>query len=205
MKRLIDIVGASLGLVCLSPVLLVIAVLVRVKLGRPVLFHQFRPGYRAIPFRLYKFRTMTTAVDDYGVPLPDRERLHQFGTLLRKNSLDELPELWNVLCGNMSLVGPRPLLNEYLPFYSEEERIRFSVRPGITGWAQVNGRNQTGWNERLRQDIWYVQNQSLCLDLAILWKTLGKVGQRDGVIAEPHSAMPDLDQERATIASEKAL
>lgn len=205
MKRFIDVFGASLALVCLSPLLLVITVLVRVTMGRPVLFRQLRPGYRALPFMLCKFRTMTTAVDDRGLPLPDRDRLHLVGTFLRKNSLDELPELWNVFRGEMSLVGPRPLLLEYLPYYSEEERIRFSVRPGITGWAQVNGRNQTGWNERLRQDIWYVQNQTLRLDLVILWKTLGRVGQRHGVIVEPHSAMPDLHEERATVAPGRAL
>lgn len=205
MKRLIDILGASLGLICLSPLLLVIAVLVRVTLGRPVFFRQLRPGYREIPFRVCKFRTMTTVVDNRGVPLPDRDRLHSFGTFLRKTSLDELPELWNVLRGDMSLVGPRPLLMEYLPFYSDEERMRFSVRPGITGWAQVNGRNQTGWNQRLQQDTWYVKNQSLRLDLAILWKTLASAGQRHGVIAEPHSAMPDLNEERAAVAPERAL
>lgn len=205
MKRLIDVFGASLGLICLSPLLLAIAVLVRATMGRPVFFRQLRPGYRAIPFMLCKFRTMSTAVDDRGLPLPDRNRLHPVGTFLRRTSLDELPELWNVLRGEMSLVGPRPLLPEYLPFYSEEERIRFSVRPGMTGWAQVNGRNQTGWNERLRQDIWYVQNQNLRLDLAILRKTLGRVGRRDGVIAEPHSAMPDLHEERAAVAPERAL
>lgn len=205
MKRLTDILGALLGLICLSPLLLAIGVLVRATLGRPVFFRQLRPGYRAVPFRLCKFRTMTTAVDDHGVLLPDRDRLHPLGTFLRKTSLDELPELWNVLCGEMSLVGPRPLLMEYLPFYSEQERLRFSVRPGITGWAQVNGRNETSWNERLRQDIWYVQNQRVRLDLAILFRTLGRVAQRHGVIAEPRSAMLDLDEERASVSPERVL
>jgi lipopolysaccharide/colanic/teichoic acid biosynthesis glycosyltransferase len=205
MKRLIDVLGASLGLVLLSPFLLVIAVLVRISLGRPVLFRQSRPGYRALPFTICKFRTMTTAVDDRGFPFPDHDRLHPIGTFLRKTSLDELPELWNVLRGDMSLVGPRPLLPEYLPFYSQQERLRFAVRPGITGWAQVNGRNHTGWDERLRQDIWYVQYQSLRLDMAILWKTLSSVGRRTGIIVEPHAAMQDLHEERAAVTPERAL
>jgi lipopolysaccharide/colanic/teichoic acid biosynthesis glycosyltransferase len=166
-------------------------------MGRPVLFRQTRSGYLEEPFTIYKFRTMRETVDSQGLPLPDGERLHSFGIFLRRTSLDELPEFWNVLRGDMSLVGPRPLLMKYLPFYNEEERIRFMVRPGITGWAQVNGRNDAGWDDRLRKDVWYVRNQSFLLDIKILWITAAKVVMREQVIVDARSAMLNLDEERA--------
>lgn len=190
MKRLFDIVGALFLLVVCAPVLVAIAILVRVKLGSPVLFRQARPGIGGRHFTLVKFRTMT--VPDPGVPpAPDFERLSPFGQKLRASSLDELPELWNVLKGDMSLVGPRPLLTSYLQRYSPEQARRHEVRPGITGWAQVNGRNATIWEERLRLDVWYVDNHSLLLDLRILLRTVRFVFSRDGISAPRDATMPE--------------
>ena len=168
-KRLLDIIIAAAALVLLSPVLLLLAWQIRRKLGTPILFRQVRPGRGGIPFVMYKFRTMRDAADENGRPLPDAERLTPFGRKLRAASLDELPELWNVLKGDMSLVGPRPLLMEYLPLYNAEQRRRHLVRPGITGWAQVNGRNAIPWPEKFRLDVWYVENRSLLLDMKILF------------------------------------
>ncbi|HFC6351613.1 TPA: sugar transferase [Neisseria elongata] len=183
-KRLLDIIIAAAALVLLSPVLLLLAWQIRRKLGTPVLFRQVRPGRGGIPFVMYKFRTMRDAEDENGRPLPDAERLTPFGRKLRAASLDELPELWNVLKGDMSLVGPRPLLMEYLPLYNAEQRRRHLVRPGITGWAQVNGRNAIPWPEKFRLDVWYVENRSLLLDMKILFLTVKKVLGRSGINSE---------------------
>ena len=183
-KRLLDIIIAATALVLLSPVLLLLAWQIRRKLGTPVLFRQVRPGRGGIPFVMYKFRTMRDAEDENGRPLPDAERLTPFGRKLRAASLDELPELWNVLKGDMSLVGPRPLLMEYLPLYNAEQRRRHLVRPGITGWAQVNGRNAISWPEKFRLDVWYVENRSLLLDMKILFLTVKKVLDRTGINSE---------------------
>ena len=183
-KRLLDIIIAAAALVLLSPVLLLLAWQIRRKLGTPVLFRQVRPGRGGIPFVMYKFRTMRDAEDENGRPLPDAERLTPFGHKLRTASLDELPELWNVLKGDMSLVGPRPLLMEYLPLYNAEQRRRHLVRPGITGWAQVNGRNAISWPEKFRLDVWYVENRSLLLDIKILFLTVKKVVDRSGINSE---------------------
>ncbi len=181
MKRAIDIVVAIAALIILSPVIALVALLVRVKLGRPVLFRQLRPGWHARPFVLLKFRTMRDAVDGDGRPLSDAERLTQFGRYLRAWSLDELPELWNVLKGEMSLVGPRPLLMEYLPLYSTAQARRHDVKPGLTGWAQVNGRNALTWEQKFALDLYYVDHCSFGLDLKILWLTALKVIQRHGI------------------------
>lgn len=189
-KRLLDIGLALAALVALLPVAIVVAVLVRTRLGAPVLFSQMRPGRDGQPFRMMKFRTMTDARDHRGDLLPDAVRLTPFGRFLRSSSLDELPELWNIIRGDMSLVGPRPLLPEYLPLYSSEQRRRHDVLPGLTGWAQVNGRNSSSWPERFAQDVWYVEHQSLLLDLRIMALTAIKVVRRDGVSAEGHVTMP---------------
>lgn len=181
MKRLLDIVFALAGLIVLAPLMLVVAWLVARRLGSPVLFRQQRPGLHGRPFTMIKFRTMRDAVDAHGQPLPDSERLTPFGLWLRATSLDELPELWNVLKGDMSLVGPRPLLMEYLPLYSPEQARRHEVRPGVTGWAQVNGRNAISWDDKFRLDVWYVDHRSLGLDLRILWLTVRRVLARDGI------------------------
>jgi len=183
-KRLLDIIIAAAALVLLSPVLLLLAWQIRRKLGTPVLFRQVRPGRGGIPFVMYKFRTMRDAEDENGRPRPDAERLTPFGHKRRAASLDELPELWNVLKGDMSLVGPRPLLMEYLPLYNAEQRRRHLVRPGITGWAQVNGRNAISWPEKFRLDVWYVENRSLLLDIKILFLTVKKVLDRSGINSE---------------------
>jgi len=190
MKRLLDILGATLGLVLLSPVLAVVAFLIWRQMGAPVLFRQTRPGLHGKPFEMIKFRTMRDAVDAQGSPLPDSERLTRLGQSLRSTSLDELPELWNVLKGDMSLVGPRPLLMEYLPLYSPEQARRHDVRPGITGWAQVNGRNAISWDQKFALDIWYVDNRNLRLDARIVWLTLRKVFKREGISAEGEATMP---------------
>jgi len=190
-KRTLDIVAALCGLLLLGPVLLVVAVLVRLKLGSPVIFAQDRPGLGGRTFRLYKFRTMTNERDEGGVPLPDTERLTDFGRALRGTSIDELPELWNVLIGDMSLVGPRPLAIEYLDRYTDEQLRRHDVRPGITGLAQVSGRNDLAWDKRLKLDTWYVDNHSLWLDLRILVRTLVKVFRREGASRPGQSDMPD--------------
>jgi lipopolysaccharide/colanic/teichoic acid biosynthesis glycosyltransferase len=189
LKRLLDILGSGLGLLILSPVILILAWMIRRRLGSPVLFHQVRPGLQGRPFRMIKFRTMRDAVGADGQPLPDAERMTPFGRLLRSTSLDELPELWNVLKGDMSLVGPRPLLMEYLPLYSPEQARRHEVRPGVTGWAQINGRNALSWEDKFRLDVWYVDHQSLWLDLKILYLTVKKVLVRDGISAAGEATM----------------
>ena len=188
-KRLFDIVGATAALVVLSPVYAVTAYKVSKNLGSPVLFRQRRPGLYGQPFEMIKFRSMKDSVDTNGNLLEDSERLTSFGKALRNTSLDELPELWNVIKGDMSLVGPRPLLMEYLPLYSAEQAYRHSVRPGITGYAQVNGRNAIGWDERFALDTWYVDNQSLWLDIKILCKTVKKVIVKDGISADGEATM----------------
>ncbi len=183
MKRLFDLCGSILGILIFALPLLLLVYLVRSRLGSPVFFTQVRPGLNGKPFRMVKFRSMTDARSPDGELLPDAERLTRFGALLRSTSLDELPELWNVLKGEMSLVGPRPLLFEYLPLYTPEQARRHDVRPGITGWAQVNGRNAISWEEKFALDVWYVENQSLWLDIKILWLTVRKVLVRDGISA----------------------
>jgi len=190
MKRLIDIVGALVGLTLLSPVMLVAAMLIARNMGRPVLFRQVRPGLGGNPFTMVKFRTMLDARDANGAPLPDADRLTQLGVTLRATSIDELPALWNVLRGDMSLVGPRPLLMEYLRLYSPEQARRNEVRPGITGWAQINGRNAISWTQRFALDVWYVDNWSLWLDIRILAVTIFKVFRRDGISAAGEATMP---------------
>lgn len=187
MKRIVDVIVASVLLMALAPLLALIAVAVRVTLGKPMLFAQMRPGLRGELFRMYKFRTMREAVDSNGRELPDSDRLTRFGRFLRSTSLDELPELVNVIRGDMSLVGPRPLLPEYLSLYTPRQAKRHEVRPGITGWAQVNGRNAISWEQRLEMDAWYVENRTLSLDLRILISTVGKVFLREGV-NEPGAA-----------------
>lgn len=189
-KRLLDIFVAALGLLLLLPLLAVVAWLIRRNLGSPVLFRQVRPGLDGKPFEMIKFRTMQDVVDVAGKPLPDSERMSPFGSFLRSSSLDELPELWNVLKGDMSLVGPRPLLMEYLPLYSPEQYRRHEVRPGVTGWAQINGRNALSWEEKFKLDVWYVDNRSLWLDLKIIFLTIKKVFARDGISAEGEATMP---------------
>lgn len=189
MKRLFDAVTAFLLLLTLSPVILSLALSVRVALGSPVFFRQERPGKQCVPFEMIKFRTMRDAKDASGRPLPDAERLTSFGRFLRSTSLDELPELWNVLKGEMSLVGPRPLLMEYIPLYSPEQARRHEVRPGITGWAQINGRNAVDWDDRFRMDVWYVDHQSFLLDLRILMLTFKKVLFREGISAAGEATM----------------
>jgi lipopolysaccharide/colanic/teichoic acid biosynthesis glycosyltransferase len=190
-KRAGDITGAALALLVLCPILIAVALAVRALLGRPILFRQMRPGYREEPFLIHKFRTMRKAVDPQGYPLPDGERLHPFGNFLRRASLDELPELWNVLRGDMSLVGPRPLLLEYLPRYNDSQRRRHEVKPGITGWAQVNGRNALTWEEKFDLDVWYVDHQTFWLDVKILWLTVLKVLRREGISHAGHATMPE--------------
>lgn len=188
-KRLFDITAASAALVALSPVYALTAYKVKKNLGSPVLFRQTRPGLDGKPFEMIKFRTMRDAVDTEGNPLEDSERLTDFGKALRNSSLDELPELWNVVKGDMSLVGPRPLLMEYLPLYSKEQARRHKVRPGITGYAQINGRNTIGWDKKFELDTWYVDNQSLWLDIKILLKTVKKVVIKDGISEEGEATM----------------
>lgn len=184
MKRALDLVIASIALLLLSPVLLVIALLVRVRLGSPIFFTQARPGRGGKPFRMIKFRTMLDATGPDGQPLPDAARLPPFGRLLRSTSLDELPELLNIVRGDMSLVGPRPLLMQYLPLYSPEQARRHDVRPGLTGWAQVNGRNTLSWDEKFKLDTWYVDHRTLALDIRIMWLTVRKVLFREGISAD---------------------
>lgn len=190
MKRALDFLSALGGLFLLAPVLTVLALLVRRLIGSPVLFSQVRPGLGGRPFLIFKFRTMTNKRDEKGELLPDDQRLTAFGQFLRTRSLDELPELFNVLKGDMSLVGPRPLLMEYLERYTSEQARRHEVRPGITGWAQVNGRNAISWEEKFALDVWYVNNQSFLLDLKIIWKTLLRVVRREGIISAGHATMP---------------
>jgi lipopolysaccharide/colanic/teichoic acid biosynthesis glycosyltransferase len=190
LKRIIDVLAAAAGLVVLAPVLAAVALLIRLRMGGPVLFRQARPGLRGRPFVLYKFRTMREAVGPDGAPRPDAERLTALGRSLRRTSLDELPQLWNVLRGDLSLVGPRPLLAEYLPLYTPEQARRHEVRPGITGWAQVHGRNAIGWDEKFRRDVWYVDHWSLGLDAKILALTVVKVLRREGISARGAATMP---------------
>jgi len=190
MKRLFDIFFSIFLLVVLSPLLVLIAALVWVFIGRPVLFSQIRPGLNKKLFTLIKFRTMTNETDSNRVLLEDSLRLNKFGKFLRSTSLDELPELWNILKGEMSFVGPRPLLVEYLPLYNNQQKRRHSVRPGITGWAQVNGRNAISWGERFELDIWYIDNRSFFLDVKILWLTVKKVVSRSDISAEGEVTMP---------------
>jgi lipopolysaccharide/colanic/teichoic acid biosynthesis glycosyltransferase len=189
-KRAFDVLVAMFALVLLSPVILILCLLVRYKLGSPVMFCQTRPGLGGEPFSMLKFRTMTNQTDARGELLPDVERLTSFGRWLRASSLDELPELWNVFTGDMSLVGPRPLLMEYLPLYTPEQARRHEVRPGITGWAQVNGRNSISWDEKFALDVWYVDNRTFWLDIKILWLTVKKVLIRDGISASGEATMP---------------
>lgn len=189
LKRFFDLLCSALALLLLWPVLLVVFILVRVKLGSPALFRQQRPGLHGRPFMMIKFRTMLDALDVHGEPLPDDVRLTRFGRLLRATSLDELPELWNVFKGDMSLVGPRPLLMEYLPLYNAEQARRHGVRPGITGWAQINGRNAVGWKQKFELDTWYVDNRTFWLDISILLLTVRKVLVREGISAEGQVTM----------------
>ncbi|WP_419711392.1 sugar transferase [Pseudomonas sp. NFX224] len=188
-KRFFDFSASLCALILLAPVMAIVAWSIRKKLGSPVLFRQVRPGRSGKPFEMVKFRTMRDAVDAYGNPLADSERMTPFGTFIRASSLDELPELWNVLKGDMSLVGPRPLLMEYLPLYSPEQNRRHEVRPGVTGWAQVNGRNALSWDEKFKLDVWYVDNQSLCLDLKVIFMTVKKVVVKEGISADGEVTM----------------
>lgn len=184
-----DILGAAVGLILFSPLLLLLWFLIRRDMGAPVLFRQTRPGKDSKPFDMVKFRTMKDAQGPDGRPLPDSERITSLGVKLRSSSADELPELWNVLKGDMSLVGPRPLLMEYLPLYSSEQARRHEVRPGVTGWAQINGRNSLSWEEKFDLDVWYVDNRTIWLDIKIIWMTIGRVFQRDGISAAGEATM----------------
>ena len=188
-KRFFDLLVALLGLIILTPILLILVLLVRVFHGTPILFIQNRPGYKGKSFQIYKFRTMTNRSAPDGSLLPDAERMTPFGRFLRATSMDELPELLNVLRGEMSLVGPRPLLTQYLPLYNDEQRRRHDVLPGITGWAQVNGRNAISWQEKFKLDVWYVDHWSFGLDLKILWLTFRKVFKREGISQEGQATM----------------
>lgn len=189
MKRLFDIIISIIALVVLSPIFAIVAYKVKKNLGSPVLFRQVRPGLNGQPFEMIKFRTMKDAVGKDGNPLPDSERLTPFGKMLRATSLDEMPELWNVIKGDMSLVGPRPLLMEYLPLYNERQAKRHDVRPGVTGYAQVNGRNAISWEQKFEYDVWYVENQSFWLDIKILFKTVKKVFFKEDINAEGEATM----------------
>lgn len=190
-KNIIDRGLSAAGLLVLSPIMLAIGCLIRFRMGRPVLFRQLRIGHREKVFMFLKFRTMTDGCDSSGVPLPDERRLTALGRFLRASSLDELPQLWNVLKGDMSLVGPRPLLPEYLPRYTALQRRRHEVRPGITGWVQVNGRNSLTWEQKFDLDVWYVDHGSLWLDAKILWMTVLQVLRRDGISQAGHATMPE--------------
>jgi len=191
MKRLFDVIISILLLTFLAPIFLYICILVRVKLGSPVFFIQERPGLEGKPFKIIKFRTMIDEFDELGYKLSDEKRLTNFGRKLRKTSLDEIPELWNVLKGDMSLVGPRPLRMGYLTLYNSHQARRHEVRPGITGWAQVNGRNSISWNHKFNLDVWYVENKNIWLDIKILFQTVKKVIFTDGISANNHSTMPE--------------
>jgi sugar transferase EpsL len=195
-KRLLDLLGASVLLVILSPVMLGVALLVSLEMGSPVIFHQIRPGLHGRSFVMHKFRTMLDLRDEQGNLLPDEQRLTKYGRLIRKLSLDEIPELWNVLKGDMSLVGPRPLLREYLSCYTPEQARRHDVKPGITGWALVNGRNMLTWNEKFKLDVWYVENQNFWLDLKIIALTVWKVLRREGVSFPGYETMPKFTGEK---------
>ncbi|MBO2657673.1 sugar transferase [Shewanella algae] len=186
MKRLFDFFTSLCGLILLSPIIALVAWKIRKNLGTPVLFRQTRPGLHGKAFEMVKFRTMKDAFDEQGNPLPDSERMTPFGDKLRNSSVDELPELWNVLKGDMSLVGPRPLLMQYLPLYSKEQARRHEARPGVTGWAQINGRNAISWEEKFKLDVWYVDNRNMLLDIKILFLTVKKVFVREGISADGH-------------------
>jgi len=190
MKRLFDFLASLTALILLSPIIALVAWKIRKNLGSPVLFRQTRPGLNGKPFEMVKFRTMKDAVDQQGNPLPDSERMTPFGDKLRNSSLDELPEFWNVLKGEMSLVGPRPLLMQYLPLYSKKQARRHEVRPGVTGWAQINGRNAISWEEKFELDVWYVDNKTIWLDIKILFLTVKKVFVKEGISAQGESTMP---------------
>ncbi|MBI4915335.1 MAG: sugar transferase [Acidobacteria bacterium] len=189
-KRVLDLAASGGAVLALAPVIAILAAAVRWRLGTPILFRQRRPGVHGVPFELLKFRSMTQETSPDGRPLPDAERTTRFGRWLRGWSLDELPTLWNVVRGDMSLVGPRPLLMQYLPLYSRAQARRHEVRPGITGWAQVNGRNAISWEEKFRLDVWYVDHQTLWLDVKVLWMTFVKVMKREGISAKGHATMP---------------
>lgn len=191
LKNIIDRSIAAVGLLILSPIIFALACLIRMRLGKPVLFRQTRIGHRDRRFTFLKFRTMTDARDSVGMPLPDEQRLTALGRFLRGSSLDELPQMWNVLKGDMSLVGPRPLLPEYLSRYNAHQRRRHEVKPGITGWAQINGRNALPWGQRFDLDVWYVDHSTLALDTKILWRTLLKVMRREGISQQGHATMPE--------------
>jgi lipopolysaccharide/colanic/teichoic acid biosynthesis glycosyltransferase len=186
MKRLFDLTASLIALIVFSPIIALVAYKIKNNLGSPVLFRQTRPGLNGKPFEMIKFRTMKDAMDKDGNPLPDSERMTPFGDRLRNSSLDELPELWNVLKGEMSLVGPRPLLMQYLPLYNKEQARRHDVRPGVTGWAQINGRNAISWDEKFKLDVWYVDNRSFWLDIKILFFTVKKVFVKEGISADGH-------------------
>lgn len=192
-KRALDIVLSALALIILSPVALIVAIAIRFTMGRPIIFSQVRPGLYGRPFVMYKFRTMLDLYDEKGNLLPDEMRITRLGKFLRRSSLDEIPEFWNVLKGDMSLVGPRPLLMEYLPLYTKEQARRHEVKPGMTGWAQVNGRNAISWEEKFKLDVWYVDNVSFWMDLKILSLTLLKVLRREGISAPDHVTAPKFE------------
>lgn len=196
LKRTLDVVLAVLTIILFMPLMIGVALAVRINLGSPVLFAQFRPGLHSRPFRMIKFRTMRDAVDSRGDPFPDEQRMTRLGAWLRASSLDELPEIWNVLRGDMSIVGPRPLLMAYLPLYSAHQARRHEVRPGITGWAQINGRNAISWPHRFDLDVWYVDNRSFLLDLKIFMKTFQRVWRRDGVSAHGQATMSAFEGNR---------
>lgn len=196
-KRVLDIIISLCGIIILSPIYLILWILVRVKLGSPALFTQERPGRNEKVFKLYKFRTMTDERDEKGELLPDEVRLNRFGKILRSTSLDELPELFNIIKGDMSLIGPRPLLVRYLPYYTEAERHRHDVRPGLTGLAQVNGRNALGWEDRFAYDLQYVENCSFLLDIKVLAMTVGKVLKRSGTLSGAEQTVADFDVYRS--------
>ena len=202
-KRAIDLVAATCGLIVLSPFLIVVGGALCIANGLPILFRQSRPGKSARQFTLVKFRTMSAGRDSAGNLLPDSQRLTSLGKFLRSTSLDELPQLWNVLRGDLSLVGPRPLLMDYLSRYSPEQARRHEVMPGITGWAQVNGRNAITWDEKFALDVWYVDNWSLWLDLKILWLTLAKVFRREGISRAGHATMPEFQGSTQTVITQK--
>lgn len=202
-KRLMDFILALMAIILLSPVLVIVGLLVKINLGSPIIFKQKRPGLDEKLFTMYKFRTMTDEKNNYGELLPDSTRLTKFGILLRSTSLDELPELFNILRGDMSIVGPRPLLEEYLPYYTEIEKLRHSLRPGLSGLAQINGRNNIDWNTRLSLDVEYVKNISFILDIKIILKTIGKVIKREDVITEDKEIFTDLQTERTASDDDK--
>jgi len=190
-KCLIDIIGSLIGLTISSPIIVIISIIIYITMGRPIFFKQVRPGLRGKPFVIYKFRTMLDLRDENGNLLPDERRLTTIGRFLRSTTLDELPEFWNVLKGDMSLVGPRPLLMEYLDRYTPEQARRHEVKPGMTGWAQINGRNAISWEEKFKLDVWYVDNWNILLDLKIIFLTILKVIKREGISAEGHVTMPE--------------